>query len=366
MVELNVNSARISNMSNNVADVEIGSINLDRAGFLEETQYTNSKWPQQLKIYKSIPEFKIALDMRAIWTVGKEIEADDALTQVIIDHITGWGKDTFRNILKNMIVCKRLGQDAYAEIIRSEDRTIINLKPLDSGNIRQVYNKKGIIKRYEQLNPITGQPPTTFKPEEILHLTNKRIGDEIHGVADSEALEDIIKAAKESFDDMRKLMHRWVKPMMKFILDTDDETKINSLVAKFDSAVNKGENLYIPKGSVEQELIAVPSNATLNPLPWREHLRNYFFQVVGMPQIVLGSSGEFTESTAKIAYLAFEQSVEDEQTDIEEQIWDQLQLRIHLNFPASLKNEMLSDESKDGEMGQMNIQPNEVTAGSGR
>jgi hypothetical protein len=38
--------------------------------------------------------------MRAIWTVGKKIEADPETT-VILDHISGWGKDTFRNILKN-------------------------------------------------------------------------------------------------------------------------------------------------------------------------------------------------------------------------------------------------------------------------
>lgn len=112
--------------------------------------------------------------------------------------------------------------------------------------------------------------------------------------------------------------------------------------------------------------MSVPSNSTLNPLPWREHLKDYFYQACGIPQIILGSSGEFTESTAKIAYLAFEQSVEDEQLLIESQVWQQLQLRINLEFPASLKNEMLSDEGKDGTQGQMNIQPNEVTAGVGR
>ena len=303
MVELNVNSATYSNMSNTVKDVEIESKNLDSVTSLDETVYTNSNWSKQLGIYKTIPEFKIALDMRAIWTIGEEVDADPETT-VILDHVTGWGKDTFRNILKNMIVVKRMAQDSYAEIMRDPDTgVLVNLKVLDPSSMRQVYNKKGILIRYEQLNKLTGNVTVKFSPEEILHFTNKRVGDEIHGVADSEALESIMTAAKESFDDMRKLMHRWVKPMMKFILDTDDTAKIDTLISKFDAAVNKGENLYIPKGTVEQELIAVPGNATLNPLPWREHLRNYFYQVVGMPQIIMGSSGEFTESTAKIAYL---------------------------------------------------------------
>ena len=199
----------------------------------------------------------------------------------------------------------------------------------------------------------------------MFHLSNKRIADEIHGIADSSALTQILEANNESFVDVRKIMHRFVKPIMKFMLDTDDPVKIAAFISKMDSVVDKGENIYIPQGAVEQELITVPSNATLNPLPWREHLRNYFFQVVGMPQIIMGSSGEFTESTAKIAYLAFEQSVKDEQTDIIEQVWDQLHLRIKLKFPASLQNELLSDEAKDENQG-MEFQPADVIAGRGR
>lgn len=355
MAELKISSATSSNMTDNVSDVTIDTKQIESAGSQDETQYVNSNWSTQLGIYKTIPEFKIALDMRAIWTIGKEIESDPE-TSVILDHVTGWGKDTFRGIMKNMIVVRRLGQDSFAEIIRADDGTLLNLKPLDPSYVVAVYDKAGRIKRYEQISKFKGNENRKFKPEEIFHLSNKRIADEIHGISDSECLQSILEANKESFADVKKFMHRFVKPMFKFILDTDDESKINTLVAKFDAAVNKGENIYIPKGTVEQELIAVPSNATLNPLPWREHLKNYFYQVVGMPQIIMGSSGEFTESTAKIAYLAFEQSVEDEQTDLIEQVWDQLGLRIKLNFPATLQNEMLTDEAKDS--GQMNTEMN--------
>ncbi len=349
MAELSINSASTSNMTTNVSDIELDSKSIDGIQDSQETTYINSDWNSELGIYKTIPEFKIAVDMRAIWTIGDKIETDPE-TKVILDNISGWGKDTFRNILKNMIIVRRLGKDSYAEIIRKGD-IVVNLKPLDPSKIKQVYNKKGILTRYEQTNK-----NIIFQPDDLLHFTNKRIADEVHGVADSEALKSIIEANKESFNDVRKMMHRYVKPMMKFILDTDDTIKIDSLIAKFDAAVNKGENLYIPKGTVEQELISVPANSTLNPLPWREHLKNYFFQVVGIPQIIMGSSGEFTESTAKIAYLAFEQSVKDEQTDIIEQIFDQLGLRIKLSFPASLRNELLTDEAKD--TGQLNTEIN--------
>ena len=358
MAELKISSAMSSDMTNRVADIEIPSKEIESVSSEGETEYINPNWAKQLGIYKTIPEFKIALDMRSIWTVGKKIDASP-FVKVILDNITGWGKDTFRSILKNMIIVKRLGQDSFAEIVRDDEGDLFNLKPLDPSRIKVIYNSSGLIKRYEQISKLRGNSNIIFQPGEIFHLTNKRIADEIHGTSDSESLQSILDANKESFDDMKKLMHRYVKPIMKFMLDTDDENKINAFVAKMDAIVNKGENIYIPMKTVEQELISVPANATLNPLPWREHLRNYFYQVVGMPQIIMGSSGEFTESTAKIAYLAFEQSVEDEQTDIEEQVWDQLGLRIKLSFPASLRNELISDTAKDS--GQLNTEMN--TAG---
>lgn len=373
MAEMSIEKAQASNMTDNVDNFEFGTSRPDGVQDQDETFIDNSQFYKQLWIYKNIPEFKIALDMRAIWTVGKKIKTDDDDVSVLMDNITGWGKDTMRNILKNMITVKRFGRDAYAEKIRDDESgEVINLKPLDTGTIRQVYNKKGILIRYEQIDKPgkDGKKIRSFRPDELFHLSNKRIADELQGVADSEALEAIMAASKESFDDMRQLMHRFVKPILKVALDEDDETKIDAFITKFDSIRNKGENLFYPKGTVDSvEVIAVPANATLNPLPWKEHLRNYFFQVVGMPQIIMGSSGEFTESTAKIAYLAFQQSVEDEQTDIEDQVWQQLQWRINLEFPASLQNDLISDEKKDAsgaKSGQIGFQPSDMIAGAGR
>jgi hypothetical protein len=364
MPELDISKATYSNMTDRIADVTIAAKNLEGATGQDETEYQNTNWSKYFGYYRIIPECKIATDTLARWTIGDGFIAKDARTKVILDHITGWGCDTFDDILENMDRVSSIGGDAFAEIIRDEDTNILlNLKPLDPSSIKSIVDKKGLIKRYEQINKVT-KGTIKFKPNEIFHLCNKRIGDEIHGISDYEALVNIIEASNESFMDYRKVMHRYVKPMMKFSLDTDDTTKIDALVAKFDAAVNKGENLYIPKGTVEQELISVPANATISPLSWRDHLKNYFYQVVGIPQILMGGSGEFTESTAKMAYLSFEQTVKQRQRYIITQVWNQLYLEIDLAFPTSLKNEMLSDEQKDKNQG-MEIQPSDTIAGRG-
>ena len=370
MPEYDIAGSTSSDLTGVVQDVVVDSQDTDAATG-KETTWQNTKWSQYYGYYRAIPELKQAIDMRAIWTVGKGYKTPSDRQKVVLESIQGYGMDTFNTILKNMIVTRRIAGDAFAEIIRDPTTDLlINLKPLDPGQIRIVVNEKGIIKRYEQVSK-TGKSVQKFKPEEIFHLTNKRVADEIHGTSDIEVIEDIIKASNESFADMKELMHRHVKPIMAFKLDTDNQTKISQFITKMDEVINKGENIYIPKDTVDFELVSVPSNATLNPLPWRAHLRDYFFQVVGIPQIILGSSGEFTESTAKIAYLAFQQSVEDEQKDIEDQVWNQLYFRIDLQFPASLHNELLSDERKDGASSPTSpitapaFQPSDTTVGIG-
>jgi len=363
MVELKINSATMGNITNTYADTTIDAVNTDAATGQDETEYQNSKWSTYLGIYKAIPECKIATDTLARWTIGDGYIADPE-TSVILDHIVGWGTDTFDDILENMDRCASIGGDSFAEIIREGD-VIINLKVLDPGSIKIIVDKKGIIKRYEQISKMSGNI-VKFNPKDILHLSNKRVADEIHGISDYEALTEILLANKESFTINKQIIKNFSKPKMMVAMDTDDPVKINSFITKFDEATSKGENLFYPKGTIEPQVLAVPSNATLNVLPWREHLKNYFYQVVGIPQVLMGGSGEFSESSTKIAYLSFEQVVKQRQRYIITQVWNQMFLRIDLAMPASLKNEMLSSQAKDGQNARMDLQANDVTAGVGK
>ena len=90
-----------------------------------------------------------------------------------------------------------------------------------------------------------------FKPKEIFHLTNKRVGDNIHGQSDLTSLAQIILANNESFTINKDVVKKFSRPMMKFMYDTDDTTLINANVIKMDNAVAKGENIHLAKGTVE-------------------------------------------------------------------------------------------------------------------
>ena len=266
-------------------------------------------------------------------------------------------------IPENLSRTMQIGGDAFAEIIRDNDGNLINLKPIDPSTISIIVDSRGIILRYEQNSKVSGKTPRKFEPEKILHLPRNRTADEIHGVSLIETLEWIILAKNEVQGIFKTIMQRHIKPVMIFHLDTDDVTKIATFKAKMDKAYADGENMYIPKDVVVPEVLAVSPNATLNPMAWLEYLNNQFYQSAGVPQIILGGSGEFTEASAKIAYLAFQQCVEEDQLYMEEQIGNQLGMEINLEFPASLENELLSDNKKDG---PQNIDASETTAGAGQ
>ena len=357
---LDIGSATSSNMTANVHDVTIPS-KKTYEGVSEENDelsYINTNWEKQFGFYSTIPELKIAIDTRATWCVGKKYNTFDADTKVTLEDIRGWGQDTFQTILQNAVVVKRIGGDFFAEIVRNETTRLVNLKPLDPSCVKIVCSKKGVLKRYDYISKLDGST-TSFKPTDIFHLMNKRVGDTFHGTSDIDSVEKIIEANNEIFTDVRKLFHRFVKPICKFEVDTDDTSKINALVTKYDAIVEKGENLFIPKDTLSHELITIPSSSTLSPFQYMDVLKNYFWQTISIPQIILGSASEFSESSAKIAYLSFLQSLEEEQLYIENQCWNQLAIKIELDLPASLVNEMISDNQKDGQNTQMGMQPND-------
>jgi hypothetical protein len=356
-----MSSADASNLATAMTDYSVSSATTDAAFDQKETTWTNEKWAQYLGYYKTIPELNSSIDAKATWTVGKGFKADE-LTTLALNKIKGWGKDTFNTILENMIRTSHIGGDAFAEIIRDKEGYPINLKPLDPASIMIVVDRKGIILRYEQISKVK-TPNKKFRPDEIFHLARNRVADEIHGVSIIEKLEPIILMRNEAMSDWKRVLHRNVDPMMIYHLDTDDTTKIAAFKAKVDAAKGKGENMYIPKDAVVPEQLTTAGNSTLNPLPWIDALNQYFFQATGVPDIILGSSKAFTEASAKIAYLAFQQTIEEEQLFIEEQILLQLGMILELEFPASLENELLSDKKKDVEQGA--AQPNDTTAGSG-
>lgn len=361
-----IDSASASDLSNAIKDFSVPAETTDGPSGVNETRWDNDRFNEYFGYFVKIAELNAAINAKATWTVGKGITSDEP-TEMLLKAIKGFGKDTFNTILENMIRTYYIGGDAFAEIIRNERDDIINLKVLDPSVITIVVDKQGIITRYEQNAKNPKAKTNKFTPEEIFHLARNRVADQIHGVSVIASVENIILARNEAITDYKEMMHRYMKPRYIFHLDTDDPAEIAAYKKTNDKAWADGENIYVPKDVVVPEQVSIAPNSTLDPKAWIDQQGDFFYEAVGVPQIILGGSGEFTEASAKIAYLAFQQNIEEEQLFIEEQMLLQMNIEIELEFPASLENEILNDQSKDG-MNSANpqgFQPNETTAGSG-
>ncbi len=343
----------------------VNTAETDAASESKETTWIDTNWSQYLGYYKDekTPELTAVIDAKATWTIGKGFDADETTT-MLLDTIRGNGFDTFNTILENAMRTMLLSGNFYAEIIRDDEGNLINVKPLDPGVMQHVANPQGIIIRFEQISKVKGKKPKKFQPEDIFYLQRNRITDEIHGMGIAQKLKLIIDMKNEAMADQRIAMHRFVVPQWKFKLKTDDPAEIAAYKAKMDVVTGTGKNVYEPFDVSESELVSVPPNSTMNPIAWINYLDNLFYQVAGVPKIVVGGSSEFTEKASSIVYLAYQQSVEEEQLFIEEQVLAQLNLVIELEFPVSLENELLSDEKKDPD--PTTVQPNETTAGAGQ
>jgi len=359
MPDTNISSADTGDNATTFVDYSVDTAVTDAATGQKETEWTNAKAAQYLGYYKTIPELKAAIDAKATWTVGKGFKADP-LTTFYCDSIRGFGVDTFNTILENCVRSYHIYGDSFCEIIRNTEGMLINLKVLDPGTIKIIANAEGKIIRYEQTSKGKNSKTRKIQPKDIFHLAKNRVADEIHGTSIIPAMEWIILARNEAMDDYRKLLHRNIYPVRIWHLDTDNKTKIASFKTKVANSKYNGEDIFIPKGAVETEIAAVPANSTLDPKAWIEQLNKYFFEACGTPKIVIGNAADFTESSVKIVYLAWEQTVEEEQLYIEEQVGQQLGLEIELEFPATLQNELLSDTAKDGTLQQNMNQPSQT------
>ncbi len=343
-------------------DYSVDTQETDAQGEQKEFRWQITNFNQNLGYYKEIPELRAVIDARAKWTVGKGFIAEE-MTEINLSIIKGIGNESFNTILGNMNRTADIAGDSFAEIMRDDFGAVINLKCLDPSVMVIVYDSKGMISRYEQNSKLAGKPPRKINFNKILHFSRNRIADEVHGISLVESLVEIIKMRNEAMADWRRVLHRNIDPLWIYHMDTDDTTEIAAFKKKMDTARGKGENIYVPKGVIVPEVVGISSNAILNAMTWIDNLNEYFYEVAGVPKIIIGSSRAFTEASAKIAYLAFQQTIEERQLYVEEQVLSQLGLLIELEFPASLENELLSDTKKDVETGAS--QPAETTAGEG-
>ncbi len=362
MAELDINAATTTDLKGTVSDVTISPQQPDAIGAADEIVWDFPDASKHLGYYQSIPELKSALHVLAQRVCGLGYDCD-AYTKIHLNHITGWGEDTFTSIMMQLIIEKKVFGDAFAEVRKEDDEEtgrLLNIKKLYTGDMRIVLKNNGLIERYEQRSNISSGKTKKFKPNEILHLSNDRIANEIHGTSIIDSLKKIIDAKNQALDDEIHIRHR-DKALGIIEYDTDDPTKISKGNTQVQNAINKGEMLGVPKDVMK--ILEFPSKTPADRILYMQYLDNLFYQVVGTPKVLVTSEG-YTEAGGKAGLLAFEPVEIAEKIQLEEDLWNQLAIRIKFKRAPSLLGEAVGTEQRNA--GQTGMQPNEAMIGATR
>jgi len=353
MAEYNLSKATTTNYTNTVPDFIVESMALDTANDNEEETYVYfEEAAENFGYYLNHPQVSSPINSLATWSVSRGYTADNPVLKMELEHVTGNGKDTFESIMWNHEVVKLVVGDSFAEVVRSKKGdAIVNMIPISPERVKVVF-KGARIKRYEVWN---GKKWEKKSVESILHSSNKRIGDQTRGTSLIQSNKKIIDALLEANADERIIKHR-DKALGVVYYKTNNAGKISYANTQIEKAVKNGEMVGLPEDTAE--IKPYPSRSSEDRQNWLQYLENLNYQVGGVPRSIATSDGT-SEVGGKMGHVIFEPIYTKEQKDLENDLWSQQAIKITFNRPPSLGGLQI-DESKN--TGQLNIQPNDVTA----
>lgn len=346
------NTTTSSDLDSSLKIQTTDSQDVDRAG-ADETTWQSNNWTKFNGYYKNHSSVKSVINKIGMWTVGKGVEGEKRVMN-ILEKIVGWGKDTINEIIDNQIRVKHINGDSYAEIITPEGEelkpngsNLINLKPLNPGTMIHVVNSQGMLTGYRQTLSDGREKP--YRLNQIFHLSLNRTADEIHGTGDIETLTTFLDKIKQLDEDMSVMFHRFVVPLIIWSLNTDDEVAMAKFKAQEKSAINTGDNLIIPDTAVKFELLEAGKGVgkIINPMEWRNKWTEEVIKGGGVPALIMAIESGTTEASSKMVFLAWGQTIEKEQRDVEAQIKLQLGLKINFPDPPRIEQNLEDDEKKD-------------------
>jgi hypothetical protein len=337
---------------NQIPDFIMDAKALDVDNDSGETTYYFENAVTDLGYWQNDPIVFSATNGIATWAFRLGWTSDDPATIAEFEHFVGRGNEIFSDIMWNHEVMKLVVGDAFCEIVWSDDgNTILNLVPISPERVR-IISKGGQIKRYEVWNSSEWK---TIKTENMYHTSNKRMGDQIHGTSQIDAIRKSIDARQEAEEDERTIKHR-DKAVGIAKYKTNNKGKIDDANKAIKNAIENGDMIGVPEDTVDFE--AFPVKSSEDRQNWIQSRENHTYSTIGVPRNQITADGT-TEVGGIGGHLLLEISSGAEALAEEQRIWSQMARKIRFNRPPTLAPQV--QENQAANTGTTQIQPAEVT-----
>jgi len=347
----NLSNATTTDFSSEVPDFIVESMSLDVSNTDGETFVYYDKAPENFGYQYNHPQIASRLNSLCTWAFGQGYDVlGDTNLKVTLEYINGNGKETFPNIVWNHANIKEGHGDSFTEIVRDDDGTLINLINISPERVKTVFKGARII-RYEVYN---GKKWVKKKLNEIWHSMNKKIGDSNIGIGDIQANKTVNDAMIEAFADERVIKHR-DKALGIVYYKTNNEGKISYANSQIEKAVKNGEMVGLPDDTAKIE--PYPSKSSEDRQNWLSYVDEMGYRTGGVPKTMTTSDGT-SEVGGINGHLIFEPIYGKLQLDMENELWQQVAIKIKFNRPPSLAPKTAENAEKN--TGQTAIQPAEV------
>ena len=346
-----IGSGTTTDFSSEVPDFIVESMALDIANADgSETFVYYDKATENYGYYFNHPQVSSPINSLCSWAFGQGYTTETKEDEVILSKIDGNGKETFSEIVWNHENVKLGHGDAFIEIIRNKEGTLVNLINISPERVKTVF-KETRISRYEIWN---GKKWIKKKVNEIFHSMNKKIGDQTHGTSQIQSSKNVNDAMIEAFEDERIIKHR-DKALGIVYYKTSNTGKITYANTQIQNAVKNGEMVGLPEDTAKIE--PYPSKSSEDRQNWLQYVENLSYQTGGVPRSIATSDGT-SEVGGINGHLIFEPIYGKEQLDMENGFWQQVAIKVKFTRPPSLAPK--TQENAEKNTGQTSIQPAEV------
>lgn len=346
MSNSNLNYTSTTDFANGVPNFAIDNKITDGGYGNEENKWNNPNASKYYGYFYNVGEFRSAIKSYAIHVLGLGYDAEPTI-KVILDLISGNGKETFWSMMYNHLHCKKFNGDAFTQIIRAEptkkfsEGRLINLKSLDPRRVTTITNKQGQIIRYDYSQG--NGNIKSLKPSEVLHSMNNRTLDEPHGNSETSSVEWVIEALQEAERDWRRLMH--YSSVRVLYIDESDTARLTKLKTELANGIKNGNVLLLtckPEEAKFEDLTVPPADAFVRYL---NYLEGKFYSQLGISKVSIGGTTENnTEASAKVNMVITEPVWIKEITELEEDLKSQVGIEIKIKRSPSLMDNMQTDQ----------------------